>query len=240
MTEGRHLLVVGAHAADFVWRAAGTIAKHTAGGGKATVVALSFGERGESGDLWALDGQTVANVKHVRQAEAGEAAAAVGASFVAFDLGDYPLDVSGAALERLVDLYLSLAPETVLTHVEHDPFNPDHPTAHRVALKARLLAMGAGGVPAAFPTIAPPAVLAFEPHHPEACGFVPNTFIDVTDVWDRKEQAMAAMASQSYLARHYRERGGQRAVQSRYLGGTSGTLYVEAFQRLTPELRERV
>jgi LmbE family N-acetylglucosaminyl deacetylase len=73
------LLVVGAHAADFVWRAAGVIAKHTAVGGEATVVALSYGERGESGELWREEGQTVERVKQIREKEARAAAAAVGA-----------------------------------------------------------------------------------------------------------------------------------------------------------------
>jgi 4-oxalomesaconate hydratase len=36
----KNLLVVGAHSADFVWRAAGTIAVITSQGGNATVVAL--------------------------------------------------------------------------------------------------------------------------------------------------------------------------------------------------------
>ena len=37
----RNFLVVGAHAADFVWRAAGTIAVATSQGGTAVCVALS-------------------------------------------------------------------------------------------------------------------------------------------------------------------------------------------------------
>ena len=52
----RTLLVVGAHSADFVWRAAGTIALISAQGGSATVVALSYGERGESGEWWNVCG----------------------------------------------------------------------------------------------------------------------------------------------------------------------------------------
>lgn len=42
------LLVVSAHAGDFVWRAGGAIALTTARGGRATVVCLSYSERGES------------------------------------------------------------------------------------------------------------------------------------------------------------------------------------------------
>jgi 4-oxalomesaconate hydratase len=53
------MLVIGAHSADFVWRAGGAIAVTTAGGGAASVIALSYGERGESGELWKQEGQTI-------------------------------------------------------------------------------------------------------------------------------------------------------------------------------------
>src|SRR2546429_9838872 len=97
------LLAVGAHAADFVWRAGGAVAMHTAAGGRATVVALSYGERGESGDLWKEPSQTVDHVKRVRHEECSQAAAAIGAELVPFDLGDYPLEVPPEALKRLVE-----------------------------------------------------------------------------------------------------------------------------------------
>ena len=73
----RRLLVIGAHAADFVWRAAGAIAVTTAGGGTASVLALSYGERGESGELWKEPGQTVERVKQIRRDEATRAATVV-------------------------------------------------------------------------------------------------------------------------------------------------------------------
>jgi 4-oxalomesaconate hydratase len=57
--SGKKILVVGAHSGDFVWRAAGTIAVTTSQGGTATVITLSYGERGESGELWKQPGQPV-------------------------------------------------------------------------------------------------------------------------------------------------------------------------------------
>lgn len=235
-TSRGSLLVVGAHAADFVWRAAGAIAMHTAAGGSATVVALSYGERGESGDLWRESGQTVEHVKRVRHDEASRAAAAIGADFVPFDLGDYPLEVGRDGVGRLVDVMRETRPAIVITHAPLDPFNPDHPVAFSAVEKARKLAMGAGGAAAAFPTIPAPRLYAFEPHQPDQCDFVPNTFVDFTPVAERKEEAMAAMAAQSYLRDHYRQRGEQRALQARYFGAGPGTRYVEAFQLLSPRL----
>lgn len=230
------LLVVGAHAGDFVWRAAGAIALHTAAGWRATVVALSYGERGESGDLWREPEQTVENVKRTRHEECGRAAAAVGADFVPLDLGDYPLEVSAGDVARLVEIMREVRPDVVVTHTPVDPFNPDHPVASAAVDRARKIAMGAAGVPSAFPTIPPPRLYLFEPHHPEQCGFRPNTFVDYTPVAERKEAAMAAMAAQSYLRDHYRQRGEQRAVQARYFGAGADTRCVEAFELTTPRL----
>ena len=59
------------------------------------MIALSYGERGESGELWKQEGQTVENVKRIRHAEAEAAAAHLGASFRCLDLGDYPLQIDG-------------------------------------------------------------------------------------------------------------------------------------------------
>ena len=71
------LLVVSAHSADFVWRAAGAIATIVADGGTAHVLALSYGERGESGELWKWPGQTEERVKEIRHGEALTAATAL-------------------------------------------------------------------------------------------------------------------------------------------------------------------
>lgn len=199
------------------------------------MVALSYGERGESGDLWTEPGQTEDRVKAIRHEEGLLAATAVGAEFVPFDLGDYPLEVTREALTKLVDLMRSVAPEMILTHTPVDPFNPDHPVAYEAADKARKLAMGAAGVASAFKTINPPQLYAFEPHHPEHCHFVPNVLVDITSVMERKESAMAAMASQSYLRSHYRQRAEQRAYQARYFGAAS-CQFAETFQQLTPRM----
>ncbi|MBE1879038.1 PIG-L deacetylase family protein [Myceligenerans pegani] len=235
--SGRRLLVVGAHSADFVWRASGAIAKNTAAGGESVVVALSYGERGESGELWKEEGQTEENVKAVRHKEAEAAAAAVGAELVALDLGDYPLRAEPDAVDRLAGLMRDFAPDVVLTHPDKDPFNPDHPVAHTVAAQARLLTSGAG-VESGFRTVPPTEFLVFEPHQPELCGFVPTVFVDITSVMDRKEEAMSAMAAQSYLREYYTERAGHRGNHARKVTGDKTIRQAEAFQRLVPNVVE--
>lgn len=231
----RSLLAIGAHAADFVWRAGGALALTADHGGAASVIALSYGERGESGELWKEEGQTVENVKRVRLEEAERAAAALGADFRCLDLGDYPLEVDGPALGRLVDAIRELAPDAIVTHTDRDPFNPDHPAAFRAVERARALAAGAG-VESAFQTIAPPELFLFEPHQPELCNFTPTTFVDITAVIERKRAAMAEMKAQQYLQTYYDQRAEQRANHARRVSGDRSVRYAEAFQRMLPQV----
>ncbi|MEW5868153.1 MAG: PIG-L deacetylase family protein [Chloroflexota bacterium] len=230
---GKNLLVIGAHSADFVWRAGGAIALMTSQGGKAAVMALSYGERGESGELWKEAGQTIENVKRIRHEQAAVAAGVLGAEFRCLDLGDYPLQISDNALQELVELFRELQPEVVLTHTPVDPFNPDHPVACQVAQKARLLASGAG-VASAFKRITPPDLYFFEPHQPELCAFMPNTFVDITPVMEQKRKAMGSMQAQSYLQEYYGELAARRGNHARRISGMNEVKYAEAFQRTLP------
>jgi 4-oxalomesaconate hydratase len=227
--------VIGAHSADFVWRAGGAIAVATAAGGEARVLALSYGERGESGELWKEPGQTVERVKEVRQGEAERAAAALGAAFECLDLGDYPLEVDGTALVSIADRIREFAPDVVLTHTDRDPFNPDHAAAFFAVERARALAAGAG-VPSAFDTVQPPELVLFEPHQPELCNFTPTTFVDITPVIEQKQAAMAEMQAQAYLVTYYGQRAEQRGNHARRSSGNSEVRYAEAFQRVTPQV----
>jgi 4-oxalomesaconate hydratase len=231
----RRIQVIGAHSADFVWRAGGAVAVAVKNGGIAEVIALSYGERGESGELWKEEGQTIENVKRVRHAEAEAAAAALGATFRCLDLGDYPLQIDGDALTTIADAIREFAPDVLITHTDRDPFNPDHPVASAAVDRARGLAAGAG-VQSAFATIAPPALFQFEPHQPELCNFTPTTFVDITAVYEQKLAAMAEMKAQQYLQTYYAQRGEQRGNHARRASGERSIRYAEAFQRMIPQV----
>jgi 4-oxalomesaconate hydratase len=230
------MLVIGAHSADFVWRAGGAIAVTTRTGGTALVIALSYGERGESGELWKEDPtRSVQDVKRVRHGEAERAAAAVGAAFDCLDLGDYPLQIDRPALELISDRIREFAPDVLITHTDTDPFNPDHPVASAAVGRARSLAAGAG-VPSAFATVRPPELFLFEPHQPELCNFTPTTFVDITAVMDAKREAMAEMKAQAYLQTYYTQRADHRGNHARRSSGNAEIRQAEAFQRVTPQV----
>lgn len=231
----RRLQVVGAHAADFVWRAGGAIAACVAAGGTAEVLALSYGERGESGELWREPDQTVERVKQVRHGEAERAAAHLGAAFRCLDFGDYPLEIDAARLDAITDAIRAFAPDALVTHTDQDPFNPDHPVASAAVGRARTLAAGAG-VASAFARVDPPALFWFEPHQPELSHFVPTTFVDITAVMPAKRAAMEEMRAQAYLQQYYRERAEHRGNHARRASGDAAVRQAEAFARVLPQV----
>jgi 4-oxalomesaconate hydratase len=97
-------LVVTAHPGDFVWRAGGAIALHAKMGYRVKIVCMSYGERGESQGAWKQPGMTLEQCKAGRRAEAEAAAAILGAEIEFFDAGDYPLRITDAMMERLIDI----------------------------------------------------------------------------------------------------------------------------------------
>ena len=132
-------------------------------------------------------------------------------------------------------LIRELAPDVIITHTERDPFNPDHPLASTAVQRASILASGSG-VASGFPTIKPAELFLFEPHQPEHCGFVPTTFVDISTVFPLKQQAMEAMAAQSYLHQYQTEIAKYRANHARRISGRKDIQYAEAFQRVTPQV----
>jgi 4-oxalomesaconate hydratase len=211
------------------------LAVTTSAGGAASVIALSYGERGESGELWKEEGQTIERVKEIRRGEAERAAAAIGAEFDCLDLGDYPLEIDGDAVRAISDRIREFAPDVLITHTDTDPFNPDHPVASAAVNRARALAAGAG-VASAFATVKPPALYLFEPHQPELCDFTPNTFVDITPVIEQKLAAMQEMKAQRYLQTYYAQRADQRGNHARRSSGNAEIKQAEAFQRVTPRV----
>jgi 4-oxalomesaconate hydratase len=236
------VLVVSAHAADFVWRAGGAIALAAARGQRVQVVCLTYGERGESASAWRA-GKTLEEVKALRRAEAENAANTLSAEIEFLDAGDYPLRESDSLVDRLVGIYRSVRPAVVLTHPLADPYNGDHPAAARMALSARVLAQ-AVGYPANGEPIGAPPVFLFEPHQPEMCDFKPEVLLDITSVFETKRKAMECMAAQTHLWDYYTDLAKRRGTQLKRNAGpnlglaasTMGEAYMRVFPQVTDSL----
>jgi 4-oxalomesaconate hydratase len=236
------MLVVSAHAADFVWRAGGAIALAASRGDRVTVLCLTYGERGESASAWRA-GRTLEEIKELRRAEASSAAGVLGAEIEFLDAGDYPLRESDDLVGRIVGVYRRVNPSVVLTHSLADPYNQDHPAAAQMALRARVLAQAIGYRAPGEPIGAPPVFL-FEPHQPEMCGFKPEVLLDITPVFETKRKAMEAMAAQQHLWEYYTDLAKRRGTQlKRNAGPNLGLPHAtmgEAYMRVFPQVTDRL
>jgi 4-oxalomesaconate hydratase len=232
------MLVVSAHAGDFVWRAAGAMALAASRGTPVTVVCLSYGERGESARAW-LDGKKLDEIKAIRRQEASQAADVLGAKIEFLDAGDYPLHETPELIDEIVHCYRRTEPAVVLTHTLADPYNPDHPAAGRMALQARVLAQAIGYDAPGEPLGAPPVFL-FEPHQPEQCDFKPQVLLDITEVFAVKRRAMECLVAQQHMWDYYTDLARRRGVQLRRNAGPNLGLahdtMAEAYMRVYPQV----
>jgi len=243
------LMVVSAHAGDFVWRAGGAIAAAAMRSERAVIVCLSYGERGESASQW-LAGRSLDEIKAIRREEASAAATALGAEIEFLDLGDYPLQETADAVAALVDVYRRVQPTVVLTHPLADPYNGDHPAAARMALQARVLAQAIGvpnadgSYPGEDDIIGAPPVFFFEPHQSEQSGFTPHVLLDITEAFGRKRAAMECLPAQKHMWSYYTDLAVRRGVQLKRNAGpnlglpheTMGEAYMRYYPQVTDVL----
>lgn len=238
MAHAKSALVISAHSADFVWRCGGAIALHQQQGYNVTVVCLSYGERGESAKLWKQEGMTLEKVKTGRRKEAENAAKALDVHDIQFfDLGDYPLELTREDKYRLVDVIRSVQPDFMLSHSKYDPYNTDHAYTTQVAIEARMIAQAWGHNPGEA-VLGAPQLYLFEPHQTEQMEWKPDTFLDITPVWEKKRAAIECMQGQEHLWDYYTRVAQQRANHfKRNSGGQSGgrnCQYAEGFQSIFP------
>lgn len=225
--------MVSAHAADFVWRAGGAVALSASRGQSVHVLCLTFGEKGESQGLWKQPGMTLDRVKEARRDEAGRAAKVLGAEIEFLDAGDYPLRATDALYDSVTATIRRVNPAVIITHPSKDPYNLDHSLTHEIVLRSRMVAQAAGHDRASQP-VGAPNVFQLEPHQPEQCGFVPDLLLDITEVFDRKVEAMKIMGTQGHLVAYYTDLGVRRGVQAVRNGGAKSIVHAEAYQRVFP------
>jgi len=238
MSGKKTALVVSAHSADFVWRAGGAIALHQEKGFKVTVVCLSYGERGESAKLWKQQGMTLEKVKKERRLEAENAAKALGVIDIRFfDVGDYPLDLGPSVQNQMVDVIREIQPKFIMSHSKWDPYNTDHMNTTQFVLQCRMIAQAWGHNPGQ-KVLGAPQVYLFEPHQTEQMEWKPSIFLDITDVWEKKWNAIQCMNGQEHLWAFYKNVAENRANHfRRNSGGQAGgraAKYAEGFETIFP------
>jgi LmbE family N-acetylglucosaminyl deacetylase len=102
-----HLVFVGAHPDDETY-ASGTIAKHVANGGRATIVVATHGGKGH----WVIPSEKLFKL---RTLEMEEAAKTLGADLVWLNYEDASVPAGDEIKDTLIEVYRKLKPDIVIT-----------------------------------------------------------------------------------------------------------------------------
>ena len=227
----QRVLVFSAHAADFCSRAGGTIMKFIEAGATVHVHDLTYGERCESTALWARDPKpTIEEVKKIRAGEIERAAGIIGTTADCFDWGDSPLVVDAERQIRILEAIRAFRPDVILSHWKDDIMHPDHVEATRAVIFACSYC-GSGGIQTESAPCPRPALFMYETTSGTApvSGFLPDTFVDISDVFERKTRALKELAAQPVLVGSYEVIGRYRAMEANHTAGMSGCRYAEGF-----------
>lgn len=240
LPENASIMAVGAHAADYTFRAGGTLLKYLRKGARVKAFCATFGERGESRPRWTA-GATIESVKSIRRKEATEAAKILGIDVEFLDWDDNPLIISPERLMVLVHKISEFQPDIILTHWINERTYPDHMNIGRAVVHASLLYAGLCGgslVKHRREGISPhPEIFLWEPDlfAQPILDFSPDTYVDITETAAQKFDAVRAHeGSQPGLVDRWQSRGLMRGMEARGLGGMLKCQYAEAFKRYKP------
>ena len=224
------LMVVSAHAADWVWRCSGTIAKYKNMGAEVCVVCLTHGERGESGALWKKEGANKENVMATSLSESKAVAEYLGVDdFEMWEYQDHPLVMSAEILDRLNEKMRQFQPTVIVTHDWHDDTNTDHVVASDITFTTFGMSRHKGIESETTTTNGIVQIYGFEPSQTERSGYVPEVYIDITDVWEQKLYAMSLIKAQPATCKIHERVNTHRGWQAGRMPNGKGIKFAESF-----------
>jgi LmbE family N-acetylglucosaminyl deacetylase len=189
--EHNTFLVVVAHPDDAEFAAAATISRLSELGKKVVIIQVTSGDKGSQNPH-----QIPAELAKIREAEQLEAARREGAEVEFLRFPDGEVEANLALREAIVRMIRKYKPDVLITH---DPFRPYafHPD-HR--------AVGYAASDSVYPTARDPLYFhdhyqeGLEPHKTAEIWYFgsehPDLFVDVTDYFDRKIDALQAHVCQ--------------------------------------------
>ena len=232
--EGMRVIVFSAHAADFCSRAGGTIIRFIEAGGTVHVHDMTYGERLESPALWARNPRpTLDEVKAIRKAEIEAAAGILGAAIECFDFGDGPLVLGPERRLQVLDAIRVFRPDLVLSHWINDLLHPDHVETTQAVLWACRYC-GALGIETAHAPCSRPPLVCYETNLGTASvsKFLPQIYVDITSVIDRKIEALKKLAAQPQLPASYEVLARYRALEAQTTAEIADCQFAEGFVRI--------
>ena len=209
MADQQKIMAISAHPADFCSRSGGTLIKHAQAGARVKIIWLTQGETDESALLYKERPEiSVEEVRAIREKEAFACAEVMGAEGRMFGFGDNPLRMTPERMEMLAEEIATFAPDILLTHWRDELTYPTHLMTSRAAIQATMMAKGTRDI------------RFFEPDH----------YVDISDVFEKKLEALKALEAQPHLVELY-------TTCNRWRGIEAHCQYAEGFVRFAPTVR---
>ena len=170
------VVCVGGHPDDPESGRGGTLARYAARGHAVTIVYLTRGERG-------IAGKSLDETARIRTAECESACRIIGASPKFFGQIDGATELTHGHVDAMTRLLTAENPDIVFTHWPVDT-HMDHQVASILTIRAWL-------------TLTTARLYFFEVDlGSQTEGFLPNTYVDISSVVERKKAALFAHVSQ--------------------------------------------
>jgi LmbE family N-acetylglucosaminyl deacetylase len=171
------VVCVGGHPDDPEYGCAGTLARYAALGHTVSVIYLTRGERG-------IRDKSLDEAAKIRTAESENACKVMGAKAIFFGQIDGATELTKAHVDAMTKLLSAEGPDVVFTHWPIDT-HMDHQVASFLTIRACM-------------ALRPhPHLYFFEVNSgSQSQGFLPNTYVDISSVVEKKKSALFAHVSQ--------------------------------------------
>ena len=231
------MMVVGAHGADPFDLAGGVMAKYVQAGHEVTVVALSLGARSHT-----MKADSIDELRTIKRTELHRAAGKLGVHHVrSLEYEEDPLELGREVLTAMVELVREFKPDIVVSHHVSGEWVPDHSETGKLVKHACHCAGRPGFTSSRSVHVVRNqysfglGVIHRGQHVIGAPPALPTFYIDISDVVDRKFEAMMEFTTQQYTAELMARR--KEAMEGHY-GLDFGVGYAEPYYSLRSVLLE--
>jgi len=193
------ILCIGAHPADSVDLAGGTLYQHRKQGGEVWFVTMTTGERSHVMNDYEIKGMNVVSDKKLEFEKSAITLGIDSNNTIFWHNSDEPFIMTPRMVEELVSLIRRLKPDTVITHHPNEYAHWDHAECGKLVCRSLKSAMKLPGKKYWVPTVYFFGV-QFRPENARI-GVVPQSpdvLIDISDVIGTKIKALMCFESQGY------------------------------------------
>jgi LmbE family N-acetylglucosaminyl deacetylase len=226
-----NVLVFGAHGDDIEAFCAGTLARHARQGDKVVMCIVTDGRGNPQGDP--------DEIARIRKGEAQAAANLIGAELVWLAIPDGGLKADHETRHLFIETIRAAEPDYIITHPPQD-YHPDHTATSQLVMEA-VQVSGTPNYPSQYAPVRKTVPVAFMASE-FGVDFVPEDYVDISDVWDVKAQMLLQHRSQHMpgpkfdpnyvLPENPEDLGTVRAarIMSEFYGLSCGVRFAEPFR----------